>query len=65
MDVVADSSTPRAVPKLWGPSSPTCAGCGTTENTHPDQRCGNISFCGDCSHRARNISDWDDLGVGD
>lgn len=65
METLASDGGSWRATALWGPDSPTCAGCGATENTKPDPRCGNISFCDDCQQRARTLSAWDDLGVGD
>ncbi|MCA9711210.1 MAG: hypothetical protein KDK70_35560 [Myxococcales bacterium] len=54
----------------WGRGSalevaaPPCVACGDHEQVCPDLRCGGVPFCDDCSWRARNLTEWDDLGYG-
>lgn len=46
-------------------AAPLCAACGGSDQVSADPRCGEIPFCGDCSSRTRDLTDWDDLGCGD
>lgn len=42
-----------------------CAACGSRHSVRPDERCGNVPFCLDCSEWSRDLTEWDDIGMGD
>ncbi len=45
-------------------ASSRCAACGSNETVVADPRCGGVVFCRDCTGRARDLTEWDDLGRG-